>query len=95
MIDLYTFGNTKAAQSLVKILDEPQYKKFAKKVSRYLAGHNEMLNAITIIPDFKQRKKLLEIYRNYAIPTSLIVPELIKSHMYNVLIGNIRWAQQS
>ncbi|QDJ96541.1 hypothetical protein Xoosp13_355 [Xanthomonas phage Xoo-sp13] len=55
ILDKHTFGSSKAAETLVDILNEHSNARLNAKVSSFLTNHNYMLNQLSYIKDVSVR----------------------------------------
>jgi len=82
-----TFGKTKAANDLVRILEnEDVEKKTIKKISKKLTNYNRGLNAIVQINDEKIKAQLLEIWKDVNLEdvSNINVSKDIIDHLKNI-----------
>jgi hypothetical protein len=82
---LFTFGDSRAAQSLIRILN--QYPKAQSKISRYLSHSFTLMNAIPMIPNQVNRSLLNIVYKHQLASLALLtdLPEEVISYTKNVL----------
>jgi hypothetical protein len=64
MLSLYTFGNSKAAQTLCKILEE-RSKKVQYRICRQINKFTEILVSISQVSNQEHREKLALMVLNY------------------------------
>ena len=83
-LNLDTFGNTPAAISLARILNETQDSKSSRKVSKTLDNFNFALNEMVKMDKDVMFSVATVVYKYY-LDTKLELPTLIKSYMNNVL----------
>ena len=86
-MDIKTFGNSKAAQTLVKILNELDDPKIASKVSYLFHSYNTGLKSIKDIKDRKVRRDLLLMWKNKFIKTvgNKDLPKEVQSYLLNII----------
>lgn len=88
-----TFGKTKAANDLVKILEEEGVtEKTIRIVGRKLTNYNRGLNAIIKITDHKMKTRLLKIWREKNLDEieMINISENVADHMKNVELAYLR-----
>lgn len=90
MLEKNTFGNSDCAQNLVKILIEINDEKITTKVSRFLISNNKIIHSLSKIEDNDVQKTLAQLYRASLLKSEITVPEKVKTHAINVLIGRLR-----
>ena len=86
-LDPYTFGDSKAAINLAKILSEPEHRKYSSKVSVFYGRFNQRMMAIYAVRDFSIRQHLSWLIMKDARDKigSSVMPELVKSHLLNIM----------
>jgi len=93
MLDVYTFGKTKAATVLARILSEPEYSKYISSVSAFLTKFNKKLNDIEISDiDYKTKEYVLQLimkeFNKVIIKKAL--PVKLKSYIKNIFLTQCR-----
>lgn len=90
MLELNTFGNSDCAQNLVKILNELNDKKVTTNISRFLTSNNKIIHVLSNIEDNEVQQTLYQLYKSSLSQVDIKVPEKIKTHAINVLVGRLR-----
>jgi len=88
-----TFGKTKAANDLVKILEEESAtKKTIRIIGKKLTNYNRGLNAIIKISDHKVREQLLIIWRKRNLDEieMINVSKNVYNHIRNVELAYLK-----
>ena len=91
-MDDCTFGNSKAAINLMRILNNPGYQLYARRASRMLAKYLTSLKAIGDIPLKETRETVLKLWlvRFRELNGNANFPLIIETHMNTVATGQKR-----
>ena len=92
-IDSCTFGNSKAAINLIKILQNPENSIYCHKVLKILSKYMTAIKSLTFIPQKGTRETALSIWCDSFttnVNKSSFFPDVIKTHMNNVMIAQKR-----
>ena len=86
-MDLRTFGDSKASETLVKLLDQYDCKSVSNKVSRFIISYRERVYALNDIKDKSIRRSFLELLNNdFKNKIDKIdIPTDIKSYCLNII----------
>lgn len=84
-----TFGNTKAAISLVNVLTKFS-NKYTKKVGRLLDKFTRGLQQIQMINDLDIKLSMMSLWRKAALEQTENLPDEIKRFTKNILIAKYR-----
>lgn len=91
MLDLHTFGRSKAAGHLVRHLNELDNRYLTRYVTNFLIGRNRLVNALAEMPDRSARLTLANMLKD-DINASHIkdAPEIVETLTKNVAISAIK-----
>lgn len=91
MLDLHTFGKSKAAHHLVRRLNELDNQPITRAVTNFLIGRNRLIKALTEISDRSARLTLARLLWD-SINAEQVkdAPDIIQSLSKNVAIGAIK-----
>lgn len=90
MLQQFTYGKSECAQNLVKMLNEMNNDRYTRSVSRFLADNNKIIKQLAIIKDNDVQKTLLNLFQQSVKNCTIHVPEKVRTHAVNVLIGRMR-----
>lgn len=89
-LDPFTFGNSKAATTLVEILNEIDSEKVTQKVSGFIVRYHSLIKHVADIKDPTTRSIVGYMFIEKINKSTLEVPDRVKSFMKNVVIGKIK-----
>lgn len=89
-LDPFTFGNSKAATTLVDILNEIDSEKVTQKVSGFIVRYHSLIKHVEDIKDPTTRSIVGYMFIEKINNSTLEVPDKVKSFMKNVVIGKIK-----
>lgn len=89
-LDPFTFGNSKAATTLVDILNEIDSEKVTQKVSGFIVRYHSLIKHVEDIKDPTTRSIVGYMFIEKINKSTLEVPDKVKSFMKNVVIGKIK-----
>lgn len=89
-LDAFTFGNSKAAITLVDILNETDNEKITQKVSGFIVRYHQLIKHAQDIKDPTTRSIVGYMFIEKINNSTLEVPDKVKSFMKNVVIGKIK-----
>ena len=89
-MNITTFGNSKCAQNLIKILEEENNPNYQKLVSRFLIYNNKIIKEIAKIEDNEVKMTLCNLFLENIKKSEIKVPKKILTHAINILVGKIR-----
>jgi len=91
MLDLYTFGRSKAAEHLVHRLNELNNIYVTRHVSNFLAPRNRMVNALTEMHDRSARITFAILLKNEINAATIKdAPEIITTLTKNVALSALK-----
>ena len=87
-----TFSNSKGAQNLATILDDPEYNRYSRKVSKILSKYFTCTSSTMFIPNKTVRDVVLKVWRERFIEriNNLALPEVVKTHTLCVIVTQYR-----
>lgn len=87
----HTFGTTRAAATLIKMLNERNDKNLNRRVTNFISQRNRLVNALEHIPMQRDRKVLGQMLID-SINTSGIAsaPTVVETFAKNVAIAKVR-----
>lgn len=95
-LDINTFGNSKAAETLVDILNSYDNPHYLRKVSSFLSEHNKMLNQIRLMNDPHIRLSFINMVGDKIRQSTIDnVPERIVTFTKNVAQRNVKRAREA
>ena len=95
-MESYTFGDSKAAISLIKILNEAESEWYVKKAVRILSKYFKALASLSHIPDKGIRETSYKIWREHFMESvdKTQFPTIVGTHMKCVIVGEYRKAMR-
>lgn len=85
-----TFGTYKCSENLIRILNEADNAKFNRKTGRYISEHFELIKTVADITNPKHRRALAGLVRKNVKEIAVDVPEIIKTHIQNVVLTKLK-----
>ena len=95
-MDKNTFSNSKAAQNLVGILEQPENLSYCSAVSSLLSRCQQEMRAIMTISNLDLRRTILTIWRHRFVDLvkAREFPDIIETHTLCVVVGFYRKLQR-
>lgn len=95
-LDPFTFGDSKACQNLVDMLNKTKDIKLARQISKIINQYNTLVKQLDLLTDFRSRTFLLTLLNQELHRKSFEnCPEIIKTHTFNVICRRIRQSQRN
>jgi hypothetical protein len=89
-LDPFTFGDSRAAQALARILNEENNIKYRRSVSRFLTSSNKLINTITQIEDSEAKRYMINIFMDHLKTINRDWPPKVLSFSKNTLSTKIK-----
>ena len=95
-MDKYTFGDSRAAVSLVSILDKPDNESYEHNASRIIDKYLKSLIALRHIPDKSIRETAYRLWHDHFMERvdDTKFPYLVETHIKAIIVGEYRKAMR-